>query len=120
MFINFTNHQSSKWPQKQLAAAEIYGTVKDFPFPDVNPENDEGYINGLADYYTNEIIKHSPAAVLCQGEMTLAFAVARKLAMHNITVLAACSSREVAEHVSPDGKTVKHVEFNFIRFRKYL
>ena len=33
MFINFTNHASSKWSDAQLQAAKEYGSIVDIQFP---------------------------------------------------------------------------------------
>jgi len=121
MIINFTNHPSQNWSPEQLAAASVYGEIRDIPFPAVDPNGDENYIEALADEYIAKIYAMKPAAVLCQGEMTLAFAVAAKLSSsHGIPTLAACSERVVTEAIDSSGATVKRAEFRFTRFRKYL
>ena len=119
MFINFTNHSSAKWSLNQLEAAKSYGDITDIPFPDVNPDGDEQYILQLANQYVSEILKDNPVAVLCQGEMTLAFKVANILISKGITVLAACSKRVVTEKTGANGETIKNAEFHFVRFREY-
>ncbi|GHV37276.1 hypothetical protein FACS1894187_13590 [Synergistales bacterium] len=120
MLINFTNHPSAKWTAEQLTAANVYGEIRDIPFPEVDPDGRETYISELADKYVAQIMAFDPNAVLCQGEMTLAFAVAARLVEFNVTTLAACSKREVSENIGANGETVKHAEFRFIRFRKYF
>ena len=65
------------------------------------------------------MLKHNPAAVLCQGEMTLAFRVSNILISKKIPVLAACSKRIVTETIGVGGETIKNAEFHFTRFRKY-
>jgi hypothetical protein len=114
MFVNFTNHPSAVWAEAQLKAAALYGEITDIAFPVVNPKRDEAYITALAEDYAAKIYAYRPAAVLCQGEMTLTFAVAGIL-MHKygLTVLAACSERSVS-------KGNKAVEFKFVRFREYV
>jgi hypothetical protein len=119
LFVNFTNHPSTGWSPEQLAAANVYGDIVDIPFPDVDPCGDEEYIQQLADEYLEKIGKQNPAAVLCQGEMTLAFAVAARLAKIGTTVLAACSKRMAIEEINKDGKVVKTAEYKFTRFRRY-
>jgi len=120
MFINFTNHLYRSWSTEQTAAANEYGEILDIPFPNVDPNGDENYIHTLADKYVMQIIAYSPAAVLCQGEMTLAFAVASILMSKcGVIVLAACSERIVTEVAAANGQTVKRAEFRFARFRKY-
>jgi hypothetical protein len=121
MFINFTNHPSKNWSREQTDAASAYGEIRDMPFPDVDPNGDEDYIEALADEYVTKITAQKPAAVLCQGEMTLAFSVASILSSkRGITALSACSERVVTEANGADGTTVKRAEFKFTRFRKYL
>lgn len=55
------------------------------------------------------------AAVLCQGEFCLAFSVISKLQQSGVTVLAACSERNVKSEDNGRKITV----FEFKRFRKY-
>jgi len=119
MFINFTNHDSAKWSAEQLTAASQYGKIINMPFPDVDAEADEYYIEALAQNCVDKIAGYHPNAVLCQGEMTLAFAVVKGLMVRGITVLAACSRRNVIERISRDGRAVKYAEFQFTCFRKY-
>jgi hypothetical protein len=120
MFINFTNHPSANWSPEQIAAADEYGEIIDIPFPEVDPDGDEGYITRLAERYAGGISLRKPKAVLCQGEMTLAFAVAGLLLSMNVTVLAACSKRVVKEAIGENGKAIKIAAFTFTRFRKYF
>ena len=120
MFINFTNHSSMDWSKAQREAASVYGEIVDIPFPDVDPFGDGDYISSLADKYISEISKYKPAAVLCQGEMTLAFAVVNRFRKNGVPVFAACSTRNVNEYIGTNGETVKRAEFIFVQFRKYL
>jgi hypothetical protein len=89
------------------------------PFPEVDPDANEEYINELAKKYSNDIMSFNPAAVLCQGEMCLAFAVANFLISKGIPVLAACSKRVVTESTDTNGNTIKKSEFLFVRFRQF-
>lgn len=121
MFINFTNHPSVKWSAEQIDAARQYGEVIDIPFPAVDPQGGDDYIAKLAVGYAAEILSLKPTAVLCQGEMTLSFAIALILMRERgVTVLTACSNRAVTETTGADGKTVKQAEFKFTGFRKYI
>ena len=86
----------------------------DIPFPDVDPQGDEGYINNLAEYYFRKIMEFHPQAVLCQGEFCLSYQIITRLRKAGILVLAACSERMVRE----TGQK-KEVVFVFRRFRKY-
>lgn len=116
-FINFTNHASFLWGREQIQAAEIYGEIVDCPFPAVSADCDEGEIRKLAINYTEKIIAMQPAAVLCQGEYSLAFAVAFLLIQKDIPVLVACSERCVEER--KEGETTRREStFRFVRFRE--
>lgn len=118
MFINFTNHPSALWSEAQIRTAEQYGEILDIPFPSVPAEAGEREIERMAEKYAEQLTATKPNAVLCQGEMTLTYAVVKKLTERNITVLAACSERCIEEQKIGDS-TKKTVVFNFIRFRKY-
>ena len=96
-FVNFSNHPSDKWSSEQMHAANEYGRVVDMQFPAVNPELSEEDIKVLADEYAASILLYEPAAVMCQGEFTLCYAVIERLKAENITVVAACSQRNVVE-----------------------
>lgn len=113
-FVNFTNHPSDKWKPDQRQRALKYGEIVDLPFPEVKAEADEDALNEMAVSCVREILELQPAAVLCQGEFCLVFQVVTMLKAHGITVLAACSKREVEEYGNK-----KEVTFKFVRFRKY-
>ena len=117
-FINFTNHPSARWDSKQKESAEKYGTIEDMAFPTASPEMDEEELGKLADEMVKQIVEKEPAAVLCQGEFTLAYQVIRRLIEQGITVLAACSQRNTVEK-TVDGVSQKTVTFEFVRFREY-
>lgn len=114
-FINFSNHPSVQWGNEQLKKAEEFGEVIDLAFPSVPPEADENEIARLAEAFAGKIIGMDPAAVMIQGEFTLAFAVVSRLKREGIRCLAACSNRLVEEE-----DNVKHVRFEFVRFREYI
>jgi NAD(P)H-flavin reductase len=118
MFVNFTNHPSQYWSDRQLDAARKYGDIYDISFPDVNSRATYGQVRKYARKYTEQIVKFSPRAVLCQGEFTLVFAVVELLKSRGITVLAACTKRIVTENME-NGVTKKSTEFKFISFRKF-
>lgn len=113
-FVNFTNHPSEYWEEKQLKEALKYGKIYDLPFPAADPWGDEDYICRLADEYTKKIARLNPEAVLCQGEFCLAYQVACRLEMKGIPVLAACSER----NVRVDGQK-KEILFSFCQFRRF-
>ena len=119
MFLNFTNHHSARWGEAQLAAARVYGPVEDLPFPEVDPTADEHELDALAHLYVRRILAMAPAAVLCQGECTLAFRVVQQLLKQGITVLAAASRRQSEAFPGPDGSVCKRSVFAFVGFRRY-
>ena len=119
MLINLTNHPSSKWSTMQKNAASIYGEIVDYPFPQVDPQADEAAISLQAETITADLAELHPNAVLCQGEMTLAFALVSRLKQIGIPVLAACSTRCSRETVTETGSTVRTSEYVFCRFREY-
>ncbi len=91
-----------------------YGEIIDVPFPTVDPQGDEGYIEGLAERYLRRILQLHPYVVLCQGEFCLAYRIITKLHESGIMVLAACSERVVKE-----AGQKKEVMFAFSQFRRY-
>ena len=117
--VNFSNHPSDNWSKEQISEALKYGEIIDMPFPDVDPELDSDEISRLACEYTEKILEYDPAAVMCQGEMTLCFKVVETLKSKGILVLAACSTREVSCDTLPDGSVLKTQKFRFVRFRSY-
>lgn len=118
-FVNFTNHSAEKWGSRQKEAAERYGKIVDYPFPNVNSRLTTEQINDMAERISADIEDMNPAAVMCQGEFTLAYAVIRLLQKRGITVLAACSERQVTESVTISGELTKTVVFDFVQFREY-
>lgn len=114
-FVNFSNHPSSRWSKEQIAEALRYSRIVDVPFPEVDPKLDAGEVSRLAGEYAGTILEFGPAAVMCQGEMTLCFKVVEILKSKGVLVLAACSSKETTEDVVDAKKSI----FRFVRFREY-
>ncbi|MCM1523543.1 MAG: hypothetical protein NC120_03700 [Ruminococcus sp.] len=119
MLINFTNHPSSSWCSEQISVAERWGNIVDMPFPSVPALADESEISALADACCAKLISLAPDAVLVQGEMTLAFAVAERLRRNGITALCAASERVCETSAAEDGSTIRKSVFRFVRFREY-
>lgn len=118
VFINYTNHPSGSWGEKQKEAAGRYGHVVDVQFPIIEPDMNEGDIETLAETEFQKILKlvdGKDATVHIMGEQTLAFVLINKLKTHGIRCVASTSARVVKEL---DDKT-RVVEFNFVRFREY-
>lgn len=119
MLVNFTNHPAARWSQPQQEAARRWGAVVDLPFPEVDPADDEASLDAIAGLWAGRILELEPDAVLCQGECTLSYRVTRLLLAAGVPVLAACTRRQSAEQLQPDGSTLKRSIFGFVRFRRY-
>ena len=118
MFINLSNHPSSKWSAEQVEAARVYGEIVDLPFPVVDPKGDEVHVSALADEYCRKVQAMAagyPVAVHVMGEMTLTFAIVSRLQALGIPCYAATTERIITE--LPEGR--KESVFRFVRFRKY-
>ena len=109
MFINFTNHPSDNWGEKQLLEAKKYGEIKDLAFPQIDPNSTSQEIQLQAKQYVEQITSLHPKAVLVQGEMTFTYNI----------VLCACSARVAHEEHLDDGQIIKNSIFKFIQFREY-
>lgn len=118
IFLNVSNHPASKWSEDQIAAAEVYGEIIDFPFPAVNPSSDKAEVQFLAAGYLQTIQKLYPGSELTvhiMGEQTFCHALVCMLERAGIRCVASCSERNVAE--LPDGRKLS--DFRFVRFREY-
>lgn len=120
MFVNLTNHPSSQWSEAQINAARRYASeIVDLPFPDVPPEASREDVAALSEQYIHKIEQMGPTVVLCQGEMTLTYLIAKRLIERGIEVIAACSERQTVESVDADGHTHRVSKFVFRQFRPY-
>ena len=118
MFINLSNHPSSKWSEAQTEAAKQYGDIIDLTFPQVDPNGDEAYIANLADEYCRKTLDMgdgTPLTIHLMGEMTLAFALVARLKAKGVVCLASTTERIVLE----EKPGVKTNVFRFARFRRY-
>lgn len=119
MLINLTNHPSAQWDAGQTAAAnKLYGTVRDLPFPDIDPESDEQHIAALADDYLRQVLSLAATGdvtVHLMGEMTFTVALLKRVQAHHIPCVASTTRRMVDE--LPGGE--KKVKFQFVKFRQY-
>ena len=119
IFINHTNHKSNQWSAEQVAAAESYGKIIDLPFPEVPPNFTTEEVQKMVYEKVQEILKLSPAAVLCQGEYSYTVAMVELLKKNKIPVMAATSERIVSEVTEADSSTKRVSLFRFVRFRAY-
>lgn len=118
-FVNFSNHPSYMWGSKQFSSGEVYGDIVDLPFPSVPATFNETQISSLAAEYVDKILALDPSAVMCQGEYTLSFAVAKRLTHLGIPVFSACSERGTEDIIREDGSTIRSNVFKFVQFRQY-
>ena len=114
MFLNFSNHTSANWSERQISEALIYGKIRDYPFPAVPSEFNEEQIEELAEKCAADIVELQPDFVMCQGEFCLAFCVAKKLMAQGIRVGAACSERITTENRDDTGQTEKTAVYRFV------
>lgn len=119
MFINYSNHPSKKWGQKQLECAEKYGPVTDIPFPEISPEWSDREMDQLVEQQVEMLAKYSNATIMVQGESVFSFRLVTALKKRGIPVVAACSKRETTERTMEDGSTVKESVFRFVKFFYY-
>lgn len=123
MLINFSNHPYGKWPEKQKAAARVFGETVDLAFPAVPGMADESQIVALASESIDRIfgiIDDDPnSAVMVQGEFTLTYAVVSILRERGIRSISACSDRHILVDADQEGNITKTVVFDFERFREY-
>ena len=84
VFINHTNHAAEDWSAAQITAAEKFGRVVDFPFPEVPPSFTVEEVRTMVLKNLQEILKLSLAAVLCQGEFNYTVAMVEELKKNKI------------------------------------
>lgn len=119
MLLNLTNHNSTYWSEKQKEAAQSYGEIMDFPFPQIDESADEIYISNLADEYLHRILKLTECqnvTVHLMGEQTFVYALLKRLRKNGIECIASTTKRIV--NTDNTGQK-KEVIFQFERFRCY-
>lgn len=119
VFINLSNHPSSEWSPKQLAAAKSYEDIIDIQFPNIKPDADADDIDSIADSICTQLMtiksNYGDIVLHIMGEMTLTYAIIRKLDGTGIRCLASTSERNTK--INPDGSKTSY--FDFVRFREY-
>lgn len=119
-FINFTNHNAANWSDKQIKAANEYGSIIDLPFPAIDPDATDNELIKLAIECAENIISYNPVCVLCQGETVFTCLIVSLLKANNIKTVAATSSRRLIESTDENGRTIKKSVFEFVKFREYM
>lgn len=117
MLLNLSNHPADNWPEKQKQAAqEMFGAIRDLPFPHIPPEWDIGEVEKLVEKYLEKIYELGQiGTVHIQGEFTFTFALVRKLQESHIRCIVSTTRRIV--EAEKDGTKVSR--FEFVRFRDY-
>lgn len=121
MLINLSNHESSRWSVKQKQAAQLFGEIRDFPFPTVDPAAKLPQLIELAQSYLQScLFMMAPAeiafsAVHVMGEMTFVYQFVKLATAAGLRCLASTTERIAVD--KPDGG--KMSEFRFVAFRDY-
>lgn len=120
MLINLSNHPSSRWSTDQTRAAADYGETMDLPFPSVDPWWTVEEVEQIADLYVEKVLNllksqnPAPRGVHIMGELTLCFALIKRLQERGISCIASTTER-----LSVDNGSTRVSEFRFCRFREY-
>jgi hypothetical protein len=115
MLINFSNHPSVNWSEKQLSESKAkYLEVIDIPFPIIPPSFFESQITDIVQKYVKNILDSKSKAVHIMGELNFVFKCVNLLKMNCITCMASAAEKNVIE---ANGN--KRSTFNFIQFREY-
>lgn len=121
MFINISNHPSSKWSKEQLEAAGGKVNILDIPFPNVNPRSGLNAIEFLSQELASkieEVLLNTPrhqTMVHVMGEMGLTYNLVRRLTRSGYAVVHSTTERLKVE--KEDGTF--GTEFRFVQFRNY-
>jgi len=124
MFINISNHPSSKWSEKQInEALKYYGEIWDIPFPNINPHWTESQVDIIVNEYFQKVMelkktkrKSESVYVHLMGESGFVVSLANCLENKFIDVLYSTTERLVTENENGE----KIVKFEFVKFRKYF
>lgn len=124
IFINLSNHDSSKWSVKQIEEAlklSENGPIIDIPFPNIDPELTSDEITKLSCKYFNQIIdlineyEVDNAFIHVMGEMTFTFNIVNLFMNNGYICYASTTKRNVIE--KEDGTKIS--TFDFVQFRQY-
>ena len=131
IFVNISNHPSSKWSKEQLDAAHRMGEIVDILFPNIPASASKEDVKKIAcdvvsaAYHVDGFDVEDSNFVLVQGEMSATYEMVQRFATLNYMTgmtfipVVACSERNVIEKQLDDGTTKKEVVFKFVKFREY-
>jgi hypothetical protein len=118
MLVNFSNHPSGKWSDEQKKSAiSLFGSILDYPFPEIDPEASSSTVQELARQYFLEITQEFKADIVIHvmGESTFCFHFVTLCKTNGIDAYASTTKRIV----SIDNQGVKTSQFCFFKFRKF-
>lgn len=124
LFINLSNHPSSKWSAKQIETALSItdnGPIIDIDFPNIDPNLTTMEVEKLAAKYVKQILdliheyEADNAFIHVMGEMTFTYNVVKEFAETGYNCFASTTKRNVVEN--NDGTKVSI--FEFVQFRMY-
>jgi hypothetical protein len=119
MFINLSNHPTTKWEAAQInAVPKEYGSIVDLAFPNIPPKRNADDVAELAKEYFEKISQlvgtDTENAVHLMGETVFVYALATLLLKAGYAVMASTTERIV----SYEGDT-KISTFKFVQFRRF-
>lgn len=120
LFINYSNHPSSHWCERQLQHGKKYGDIIDISFPEVQSDASKNDISKIAKESVEQIfniVKNKDgilSAAHIMGEHTLCYTLVSKLQQRNITCVASTTERMVTQNGDE-----KISVFKFRSFRAY-
>jgi Mg2+ and Co2+ transporter CorA len=104
MLINFSNHNSSRWKEKQKQISyELFNSIVDIEFPSINPEAEADELEQLLNKTMDELLKiidqsnDENKAIHIMGEMTFSFRLVTKLKERGIRCIASTTERRIEE-----------------------
>ncbi|HQK36968.1 MAG TPA: CRISPR-associated protein [Bacteroidales bacterium] len=122
MLINLSNHPSALWPEKQMRAArQLFGSVTDLPFPQIDPNMPREQMENLVMEYAGrcfDMLKEAgegPHAVHLMGEMVFTTALVSYLLKRNVRCLASTTRR-----IAQSQGNMQTSSFVFESFRDYF
>ena len=118
MLVNFSNHPSRYWDDKQRNTSLRFGEIVDMPFPQIAPDASIEELQKFAETYVQRILSLAgteTVTVHIMGEMTFTFMMVSRLKELGIVCLASTTERKTSYR--EDGSKLS--EFSFVKFREY-
>lgn len=116
MLLNLSNHPASKWSDKQRQTAiDAYASIRDLPFPHIDPQWSGRQVDELASEYLHLICEMNPTTVHIMGEMTFCFKLITMLKTTDIPCIASTTARTTT--IDDSGNKIS--VFDFVGFRLY-